>query len=219
MLAMASRRPRLSGPQRRARILAAAARAFAAHGYHAASIREIARLAGVTKPVLYDHFASKEHLYVALIESVRDTLTSTTAARMASRLPVEARVRAAVDAFFGYVEANPAAAKVLFTPPEGDPAVVEAASRVQQEATARLAALFGAEADLLPGEAAERALRLDLFTEFLKRGLHGLAIWWSAHPEVPRATLVEAVMQIAWAGLGAQFQRGGGESRDEPREI
>jgi len=218
MRPMASRRPRrarLSGPQRRARILAAAADAFAAHGYHAASIREIAQMAGVTKPVLYDHFASKEHLYVALIEGVRDALTGTTAVRMASRLPVEARLRAAVDAFFGYVETNPSAAKVLFTPPEGEPAVVAAALRVQQEATARLAALLGAEADLVPGEADARALRLELFTEFLKRGLHGLAIWWAAHPQVPRTALVEAVMQITWAGLGAQFQPS--RDRDAPR--
>jgi AcrR family transcriptional regulator len=203
---MARTRSRLTGVERRARILEAAARAFAAHGYHAASIREIAHLAGITKPILYDHFTSKEQLYVALIESVRDEVTSATAALMGATGPLESRFRNAIEAFFRYVEARPAEAKVLFTSPEGEPTVVEAARRVQNEATARLAALLGAEVDLVPdASAGERELRLALFTEFLKRGLHGLAIWWPEHPDMSRTLLVETVMQITWTGLRSQF--------------
>src|SRR5437868_4538632 len=128
---MARTSARLSGPQRRRTILDAAAQVFAANGYHAASIREIARAAGVTKPVIYDHFSSKERLYVAVIEGVRDELTAGTSAVMQQAMPVDVRIRAAIDGFFRYADARPAAAKVLFTPPEGDPAVVEAARRVQ----------------------------------------------------------------------------------------
>jgi AcrR family transcriptional regulator len=197
---------RLTGPQRRATVLEAAARAFAANGYYATSMREIARLAGVTKPVLYDHFSSKQELYIALIEGVRDELTSGTGSVMATSTPLDGRIRAAIDRFFGYVEAHPAATRVLFTPPEGEPTIVEAARRVQNEATARLVAHLGVEHDLVPN-APERELTLSVFTEFLKTGLHGLALWWAGHPEVSRTVLVEGVMSLAWAGLRSQLDR------------
>jgi AcrR family transcriptional regulator len=171
-------------------------------------MREIASAAGITKPVLYDHFASKVQLYVELIESARDELTARGAAAMHGDAPAEARVRAAIGAFFSYVEERPAAVRVLFRPAEGEPEVVEAAHRVQTQATARLVALLAAEPNLLPG-AADRDLRLELFMEFIKRGLHGLAGWWAEHPDVPRETLVEATMDLVWSGLRAQLAPAG----------
>ena len=196
--------PRLTGQERRRRILDAAAEAFAADGYHATSIREIATRAGITKPVLYDHFASKQRLYIELIEGARDELAMLGTTAMSGDAPVEARVRAAIDTFFRYVEARPAAARVLLRPPEGEPEVVEAAERVQREATAGLVALMATERDLLRG-AADRDRRLELFMEFVKRGLHGLAGWWREHPDAPREALVEAVMDLTWRGLETQF--------------
>src|SRR3954447_8591280 len=77
-------RERLSGPQRRERILDAAAEAFAAHGYRAASVQDIARAAGVTKPVLYDHFTSKRALFTSLMESARDELAARGAQAMSA---------------------------------------------------------------------------------------------------------------------------------------
>lgn len=195
---------RMTGRERRQRILEAAAEAFAAGGYHATSLREIAARAGITKPVLYDHFASKQRLYVELIESARDELTARGAAAMRSAAPAELRIRAAIEAFFAFVEARPAAARVLFRPPEGEPDVVEAAERVQREATARLVALLAAERDLLPG-AVDRDQRIQISMELIKRGLQGLAGWWREHPETPRATLVDAVTDLVWRGLRAQF--------------
>jgi len=199
---MAGHNPaRLTGRERRQKILDAAAEAFAADGYHATSIREIAARAGITKPVLYDHFASKQRLYVELIEGARDELAARGASAMSSGAPLEARVRAAIDNFFAYVEARPATARVLFRPPEGDLEVVEAAERVQREATAGLVALVATERELLRG-ATDRDRRLQLSMEFLKRGLHGLAGWWREHPDVPRDALVQAVMDLVWTGLG-----------------
>ena len=195
---------RLSARERRQRILDAAADTFAAGGYHATSIREIAERAGVTKPVLYDHFASKQRLYIDLIEGARDELTGRGAVAMRAGGPLEARVRAAIDAFFAFVAARPALAEVLFRPPEGEPGVVDAAERVQREATAQLLALVASEPTLLAG-AADRELRLHLSMEFVKRGLHGLAGWWREHPETEQEKLVDAVMDLAWSGLGTQL--------------
>jgi AcrR family transcriptional regulator len=193
-------RRRLKAAERRQRILTAAEQAFAARGYHSTSMDDIAAAAGVTKPVLYDHFASKHDLYVKLTEGIRDELTSLGAAAMAADAPPEQRVRSAIEAFFVFVEQRPSAARVLLFTPVGEPELVEAARQVQTGATAALSALLVAEGDLLAG-APDRELRLELLTEFMKQGLHGLAEWWSQHPETPRGALVSAAMDLVWSGL------------------
>ena len=86
---------------------------------------------------------------------------------------------------------------------EGRP-VVEAARRVQSEATARLAVLIAAERELLPTRVNASCGRA-VFMEFLKTGLHGRAIWWAVRPGVSRRVLVDTVMQLAWAGLRPQI--------------
>jgi AcrR family transcriptional regulator len=199
---------RLSGAERRRRILDAALQAFAAHGYHATSMREIAAAAGITKPVLYLHFESKERLFVALLEEISGELTARSASALAADAPAEARVRAAVEAFFEYVEQRPAAARVLLLVPGGAPEALEASRAVQGQVTARIASLLARERELLPS-APDRERRLELFAEFAKQGLHGLAEWWAAHPDVPRSVLVEAAMDVLWAGLGGQFRAEG----------
>jgi len=205
MAGMAVRtRARMTGSERRDHILEVAVEAFAARGYDATSVGDIAAAAGITKPVLYDHFASKHDLFVALMETIRDELTARGAAAMSADAPLEARIRTAVEAFFAYVEERPAAARVLLVAPRGEPELFEAAARVQEQATAALTALLAAEPDLLPG-VRDRRRRLELFTEFLKQGMHGLAEWWAEHPGTPRRLLVDATMDVAWAGLSASF--------------
>src|ERR671911_2012282 len=98
---------RITGPQRRKRILAAAAEAFAERGYHAASVGQVAEAAGITKPVVYDHFPSKRELFVELMASAREELTSRGFEAMGGDAPLEQRLRAGVNAFFAYVEQHP----------------------------------------------------------------------------------------------------------------
>ena len=194
----------MTGAQRRQRILDVAAELFAARGYHSTSVGEIAAAAGITKPVLYDHFASKQQLFVELMESIRDELTSRGAAAMSADADIEARVRAAVEAFFDYVEERPAAARVLLVTPRGEPELTEAAQVVQSQATAALTELLLAERTLLPG-ARNRRRRVELITEFMKQGLHGLAEWWAAHPDTPKRALVDAALDVAWSGLRSEL--------------
>src|SRR3954470_9762258 len=95
---------RLRAPERRVRILEAAEHAFAARGYHSTSMDDIAAAAGISKPVLYDHFSSKLHLYRSLTEGIRDELTARGAAAMAADAPPSKRIRTGVEAFFAFVE-------------------------------------------------------------------------------------------------------------------
>ena len=72
--AMGSRPTRLPRDQRRIQLLDAASEVFAAKGYHAAAMDDIADVAGVSKPVLYQHFPSKLDLYLALLDQSCDRL-------------------------------------------------------------------------------------------------------------------------------------------------
>jgi AcrR family transcriptional regulator len=61
---------RLSGPERKAAVVATACRVFAKSSYHGSTTAQIARETGVTEPVLYRHFSSKRELYLACLDAV-----------------------------------------------------------------------------------------------------------------------------------------------------
>jgi AcrR family transcriptional regulator len=195
---------RIRGPERRRRILDAAAEGFATRGYHATSVGQIAEAAGITKPVIYDHFPSKRDLFVALLEQAREELLALGVAAMRADAPPEERVRTAVEAFFSYVDAHPATARVLFTPPVGEPDLLAESQRVQADATAGIAALLAAEPGLFAG-ARDRRRRVEMLSEFFKQGMHGLAIWSMDHPGVRRRALADTAMALVWVGLRAQL--------------
>jgi AcrR family transcriptional regulator len=195
---------RIRGPERRKRILDAAAEGFATRGYHATSVGQIAEAAGITKPVIYDHFASKRDLFVALLEQAREELLALGVEAMRADAPTEERVRSAVEAFFSYVDAHPATARVLFTPPVGEPDLLTESQRVQADATAGIATLLAAEPGLFAG-ARDRRRRVEMLSEFFKQGMHGLAIWSMDHPGIPRRALVDTAMALVWIGLQAQL--------------
>lgn len=193
-------RARLAGGERRRRLLAVAAEAFAQNGYQATSMREIAAAGGVTKPVLYDHFPSKEALFIELMKSARDGLVARGAAAMAGSGSLKQRLGAAVEAFFTFVDDEPARARVLISTPKGAPELGDAVRAIQDEATTSLAALLISESAVF-ADAAGRPQRLLLLTEFLKAGMHGLAEWRARHPELPRAWFTETVVNAAWSAL------------------
>src|SRR2546421_1143936 len=110
-------RERLTRAERKARILDAAARAFADEGYDRASIEQIAELAGITKPVIYHHFASKRDLYIALIEFYRGELLAFMGKRAVNATTPDGPLAGGLEAFLEFVEANPRAWGILFRDP------------------------------------------------------------------------------------------------------
>jgi AcrR family transcriptional regulator len=190
-------RRRLTADQRRIKILAAATRIFARKGYDGASMSAIAAAAGVTKPVLYDHFASKDALFETLLCSIRDNLLAKGHAIGRSVAGEETRFRAAVDAFFSFVEDQPDAAKILLIVPQGNPVTARLSRAVQQGATAGISRLLKS---YLPAGA---SWQYEAAGEFLKEGLHALAKWWLTNPGPSRDEIVDLVMTACWAG----FQR------------
>jgi AcrR family transcriptional regulator len=192
---MASRaRRRLTGEERRAKILSAAMRAFAADGYDRTSMDRIAALSKVTKPVLYDHFPSKQALFLTVLESIRDGLIANGKAIAEAGDDPEQKFRRAVDVFFQFVEGQPDAARVLLTVPRGDAAAAKISRQVQAGAAAGIAAMLAA---VMPGSP---AWRRQAAAAFLKEGLHAIAEWWLEHPGPSREEVVEVVIGLVWTG-------------------
>jgi len=193
---MASRvRKRLTAEARRAKILSAAVRAFAVDGYDNASMDRIATLAGVTKPVVYDHFPSKQALFLTVLETIRDSLLAKGKAIAQTGKHPEEKFRRAVDVFLEFVERDPNAARVLLMVPQGDPVAARLSRKVQAGASAGIASLLVASMRGSP------PWRLQATAEFLKAGLHAIAEWQLEHSAAPRDDLVDVVMRLVWRGL------------------
>ncbi len=105
---------RLPAAARRKQLVAVALEAFAAGSYHATSMDDIAERAGVTKPVLYQHFPSKSRLYLELIETVGEELRSSVASSATAESQPRARVLAGFRAYFRFVATRSDAFRLLF---------------------------------------------------------------------------------------------------------
>src|SRR5215204_4662681 len=99
----AGRPTRLPRSARRKQLLAAAQQIFVAQGYHAAAMDEIAEQAGVSKPVLYQHFPGKLELYLALLDTHCDAFAELILSAMSATTENAERVRGAMRAYFDFV--------------------------------------------------------------------------------------------------------------------
>jgi len=105
---------RLPKPARRRQLLAAAQEVFVAQGYHSAAMDEIAERAGVSKPVLYQHFPGKLELYLALLDESVAALTATVRTALESTTDNQQRVMATFTAFFDFVGSTGQAFRLVF---------------------------------------------------------------------------------------------------------
>src|SRR6266851_2095034 len=189
-------RRRLPAAERRETLIAAASELFAQRGYDHASLDEVAERAGVTKVIVYRHFASKKDLYMQLLATHRDELLRTLAEGMAAHRPLADRVPTVADAWFSYVEINPFAWAMLFQDVTGDPEIRAFHTGMRDTARSAIVGLLAAEPALRlkPG-------MLEPVAELLRSAMTGLALWWLEHRDVSRATLVETITQTTWHGL------------------
>lgn len=164
---------RLSADDRRALVLRAAADAFRARGYDRARLDDIASAAGVTKPIVYRHFGSKEELYVALLDKHELDLPAffVQMPPPAEGAPLDDLVRAVLTHWLSYVEENGHAWVMLYRDVGGGPAIEARRREVRARARALFADFLGERADppLPPAEVAPLA-------EILVSGLAGLAL-------------------------------------------
>jgi AcrR family transcriptional regulator len=195
-------RRRLTAEERRTGILDSALAVFSASGYHSSSIDDIAREAGVSKALIYEHFASKQELYADLIaRNARELTQRLGAALVGVELESGAsRLAIGLDAFFSFVEERRDAWRMLFRD-VADPETAAVLDRMLQQVTAEVTVLISQDpgARALDNPEDRRALRL--LAEMLVGGTQSMANWWTENPEAPREQLVAIAMDFAWLGL------------------
>jgi AcrR family transcriptional regulator len=193
---------RLTAEERRTAILDAALSAFSEKGYHATSLDDVAGEAGVSKALIYEHFASKQELHADLIARNARELTQRVAGAL-SGVEIESgekRLAIGLEAFFAFVEERRDAWRMLFRD-ASDPETAAVLGRMVQQVTAEVTVLISQDpgARKLAGGADDRSLRL--LAEMLVGGVQSMANWWTDHPEASRTQLVEISMDFAWLGL------------------
>jgi AcrR family transcriptional regulator len=192
---MPAPRIRLSAPQRRSQLLDVAGRLFAEQGFHGLSMEQLADAAGVSKPVLYQHFPSKQRLYLALLHDAVAELETRLRTALEGTTDNQARVHGAIATYFDFVEDR--RFQLLLRNAELNDAEVR---EVVDGAFSRVADVIGRLIADDAGLSAESA-------NFLASGVRGLATegarWWVEHPEVDKADAVRLLSRLVWRGLGA----------------
>ncbi len=187
---------RMPRRERRAQLLASALEVFVAQGYHAAAMDEIADRAGVSKPVLYQHFPGKLELYLALLDASCDTIIDNCRQALASTHDNKQRVAATIDAFYGYVASESGAFRLVFESDlTNEPAVRAQLERVTNDCADMIAHVIHDDTGL-PDEA----------SRLLAVSLVGMAqvssrFWLAEGSEVPRDEAVALVAGLAWRGI------------------
>ncbi|WP_236795863.1 TetR/AcrR family transcriptional regulator [Amycolatopsis sp. GM8] len=191
---------RLPRTERRAQLLSAAQRVFSANGYHAAAMDEIAEQAGVSKPVLYQHFPGKLDLYIALLESHVDELVGRVQGALGSTTDNKQRVQAAVGAFFGFVSNDAGAFRMVFESDlRGEPAVQEAVDRATSASVDAITETITADAGLDEDKARLLAVGLVGLSQVSAR------FWLAHHSTMSQDDAVALTATLAWRGIGAGF--------------
>jgi len=187
---------RLPRDERRAILLSAALEVFTAAGYHAAAMDEIADRAGVSKPVLYQHFPSKLDLYLAVLDVHIDSLVFEIQKAIASTPDNASRVRATVVAYFAFIESEGEAFRLLFESDMSvEPAVRERLTRMTYDCAAAASAVISVDTGL-PKEAAM----------LLGVGMIGYAQvtarhWLERDSKLTRQQAVDLVENLMWRGI------------------
>jgi AcrR family transcriptional regulator len=195
-------RRRLTAEERRTGILDAALAVFSESGYHSASIDDIAREAGVSKALIYEHFASKQELYADLIARNARELTQRIGAALVG-VEVESgssRLAVGLDAFFAFVEERRDAWRMLFRD-VADPETATVVNRMLEQVTAEVTVLISQDPGARALDSAEDRRALRLLAEMLVGGTQSMANWWTSNPEAPREQMVAIAMDFAWLGL------------------
>jgi len=139
---------RLPAARRRRQLLEVARDAFAERGFHGTSMDDVAEAAGVTKPVLYQHFRSKRQLYLELLDDVGNQLLEVIGVATASAGGPRQQVEAGFAAYVGFVAGQENAFRLLFgSGARRDEEFADAVRRVEDAIAEAVATLIEADLD------------------------------------------------------------------------
>jgi AcrR family transcriptional regulator len=181
-------------------LLDVADRLFAERGFHGASMDELARRAGVSKPVIYDHFGSKEQLFATCVRRTGEALAGQVARAVRKESEPRARLRAGSIAYFRFLAEQLQAWAVLFDEQEGrDARFAAEAARIRRRQSELMIDLMAETSGTTPDH--EGRTRLEAMTLAIAGAYESLSLWWREHPEVPPEQLADWLLDLIWPGL------------------
>ncbi|MDI6911348.1 MAG: TetR/AcrR family transcriptional regulator [Nocardioides sp.] len=187
---------RMPRRERRAQLMESALEVFVAQGYHSAAMDDIAERAGVSKPVLYQHFPGKLDLYLALLDESCDTIIDNCRAALESTQDNKQRVAATMEVFFEYVAGETGAFRLVFESDlTNEPAVRGHVDRVTTECASMIALVISDDTGL-PADA----------SRLLAVSLVGMAqvsarFWLTDPGRISQADAAALVAGLAWRGI------------------
>jgi AcrR family transcriptional regulator len=187
---------RLPRDERRAQLLSAALEVFTAAGYHSAAMDEIADRAKVSKPVLYQHFPSKLELYLAVLDLHIDSLVFAIQKAIAEHRYNADRVKATVEAYFGFIDSEGEAFRLLFESDMSlEPQVRERLNRMNYDCAAAVSAVISIDTGLAKEESMMLAVGLIGIVQTTARH------WLDRDGKIDRTRATELVMNLIWRGI------------------
>lgn len=182
---------------RRRQLLTAAHQVFVACGFHGASMDEIAEVAEVSKPVLYQHFPGKRELYIALLDEHMDEFSTLLTEAIASTTDNKLRVSATIRAYYEFIARDSQAFRLIFESDLLNDEVISGRIEAFNAKFARSIAQVISDDTTLPSA---QAL-------LMGRALAGMAqvsarYWVDMADEVPLQEASELVSRLAWRGIG-----------------
>jgi len=187
---------RLPRDERRAQLLVAALEVFTAAGYHSAAMDEIADRANVSKPVLYQPFPSKLELYLAVLDLHIDSLVFAIQKAIASNRENSSRVAATVEAYFGFIDSEGEAFRLLFESDMNlEPQVRERLNRMTYDCAAAVSAVISIDTGL--GKEESMMLAVGIIGTVQTTARH----WLDRDGKIDRRRATELVMNLIWRGI------------------
>jgi AcrR family transcriptional regulator len=194
---LSGRGVRLPRVARRAQLLQAAHDVFVANGYHAAAMDEIADRAGVSKPVLYQHFPGKLDLYLALLDHSAEVLLRRVHDALRSTEDNKERVTATMTAYFAFVDDPAETFRLLFESDlTNEGAVRERLDRLNAACADEIAKIIAEDTGLPVEESTLLAIGLVGVAQVSAR------YWLDSRGTIPRDTAAELVATLSWRGIG-----------------
>lgn len=188
--------PRLPRPARRRQLLGAAQEVFVAQGYHAAVMDEIADRAGVSKPVLYQHFPGKLELYLALLDESAEELVGIVRDALSSTTDNAQRVPATFQAFFDYVSGSGEAFRLVFESDlSNEPAVRERLDATMRDCAEMISQFIREDAGLRADEAHLLGMALVGMAQVSAR------YWLGSDRAIPKDAAEQLLSRLAWRGI------------------
>jgi AcrR family transcriptional regulator len=187
---------RLPRDERRAQLLIAALEVFTVAGYHSAAMDEIADRANVSKPVLYQHFPSKLDLYLAVLDMHIDSLVFAIQKAISSNRENSSRVAATVEAYFGFIDSEGEAFRLLFESDMSlEPQVRERLNRMTYDCAAAVSAVISIDTGL--GKEESMMLAVGIIGTVQTAARH----WLDRDGKIDRKRATELVMNLIWRGI------------------